>query len=173
MTLCITGALALVAGLVITVWPKGSALVLVVMLGTYFIAAGLAYVVSGAFSKGLSGNVRASEIILGALFLIGGILVLTNPSETAVVLGIFVGIFVGIAWIAEGIVALVQAASSPSKGWAVVFGVLSVSAGAVLLFSPTWGTAALFAITGISLIVLGAIQFVRAFTIGRQTKTAA
>ncbi|WP_448004638.1 HdeD family acid-resistance protein [Agromyces bauzanensis] len=169
----ISGAAALIIGLLITFWPKGSAVVLVVMLGIYFLIAGIAYVGLGIFSKGISGGARALDIILGALFIIGGILALANPSESAVVLGIFLGVLVGILWIIEGVVALAQSSDAPSRGWAIFFGILGVIAGIVLLFSPLWGAVILFIITGIALIVLGIMQIVRAFTFGRGVTAAA
>ncbi|MCK8609366.1 HdeD family acid-resistance protein [Agromyces sp. C10] len=101
VALGITGVLALIAGIFITFWPKNSAIVLTVLIGIYFLIAGLAYVGLGIFSKGLSGGARALDIILGVLFVIGGILMLTSPSESAVVLGIFLGVLVGILWIVE------------------------------------------------------------------------
>jgi uncharacterized membrane protein HdeD (DUF308 family) len=173
VTLGITGVLALIAGIFITFWPKNSAIVLTVMLGIYFLIAGLAYVGLGIFSKGLSGGARALDIILGILFVIGGVLMLSSPSESAAVLGIFLGIIVGILWIVEGAVALAQAGSSASKAWAIFFGILSIIAGIVLLFSPLWGAAVLFWVTGIALIVLGIMQIVRAFTFGRGLQLSA
>lgn len=173
VTLGITGVLALIAGIFITFWPKNSAIVLTVMIGIYFLIAGLAYVGLGIFSKGLSGGARALDIILGILFVVGGVLMLSSPSESAVVLGIFLGVMVGILWIVEGAVALAQAGSSASKGWAIFFGLLSIIAGIVLLFSPFWGAAILFWVTGISLIVLGIVQIVRAFTFGRGLQLSA
>ena len=166
-TLGITGAVSLIVGILITFWPKDSAVVITVILGIYFIIAGLAYAGLGIFSKGISGGARTLDIILGILFVVGGVIVLANPSGSATVLGIFLGILIGILWIVEGIVALVQSSDAPSKGWAIFFGILSVVAGIVLLFSPLWGAVILFIIAGISLIVLGIIQIVRAFTFGR------
>jgi uncharacterized membrane protein HdeD (DUF308 family) len=167
VALGVTGVLALIAGIFITFWPKNSAIVLTVMLGIYFLIAGLAYVGLGLFSRGISGGARALDIILGVLFVIGGILMLVNPTESAVVIGIFLGVIIGILWIVEGAVALAQAGSSSSRGWSIFFGLLSIIAGIVVLFSPFWGAAILFWVTGIALIVLGIVQIVRAFTFGR------
>jgi uncharacterized membrane protein HdeD (DUF308 family) len=166
-TLGISGAVALIVGILITFWPKDSAVVITVILGVYLIIAGLAYVGLGIFSKGISGGARAIDIILGVLFVIGGVVALMNPSESAVVLGIFLGVLIGILWIVEGVVALVQSSDAPSKGWAIFFGILSLVAGIVLLFSPLMGAIFLFWFAGISLIVLGIIQIVRAFRFGR------
>lgn len=166
-TLGISGAVALIFGLLITFWPKDSAIVITVLFGIYFIIAGLAYLGLGIFSKGISGGARALDIIVGVLFVIGGVIVLANPSESAVILGLFLGVFVGILWIVEGVVALVQSGDASSKGWAIFFGILSLVAGIVLLFSPLWGAVVLFIFAGVSLIVLGIVQIVRAFTFGK------
>ncbi|HWM17907.1 MAG TPA: DUF308 domain-containing protein [Microbacterium sp.] len=171
-TLGISGAVALIVGLLITFWPKNSAVALTVILGIYLIIAGLAYVGLGVFSKGISGGARALDIILGVLFVIGGVLAVTNPTESAVILGIFLGVLIGILWIVEGIVALVQSSDAPSRGWAIFFGIISIIAGIVLLFSPLY-VVVLWWIVGIGLIVLGIMQIVRAFTFGRAKKTAA
>jgi uncharacterized membrane protein HdeD (DUF308 family) len=171
-TLGISGVIAFVIGIMITFWPKNSAVVLTVILAIYLIIAGLAYAGLGIFSKGISGGARALDIILGILFLIGGIIAVVNPTESAVVLGIFLGILIGILWIVEGVVALVQSGDSPSRGWTIFFGILSIIAGLVLLFSPLY-VVVLWWIVGISLIVLGIIQIVRAFTFGRGARGAA
>lgn len=172
VALGISGAVALIFGILITFWPKDSAVVLTVLLGIYFIIAGLAYAGLGIFSKGLSGGARALDIILGILFVIGGIAMVSSPSESALLLGIFLGVFIGILWIVEGVVALVQSGDAQSRGWAIFFGILSIVAGIVLLFSPVWGAVLLFWIAGIALIILGIVQIVRAFTFGRGLKLA-
>ncbi|MFC9558289.1 HdeD family acid-resistance protein [Agromyces sp. NPDC056965] len=172
-TLGISGAVALIFGLLITFWPERSAVVITVLFGIYFLIAGIAYLGLGIFSKGISGGARTLDIILGLLFVIGGIIVLANPSESAVFLGIFLGILVGILWIVEGIVALAQSGDAGSRGWTIFFGILSILAGIVLLFSPLWGAVVLFIVAGIALIVLGIVQIVRAFTFGRGVTPAA
>lgn len=171
IALGIAGATALIVGAIITFWPKGAAAGIAVLLGIYLIIAGLAYLGIGLFSKGISGGARALDIILGVVFIIAAVLAFANLSATAVFLGVFLGVLVGIAWIIEGVVALVQLGDAPSKGWAVFFGILSIIAGIVLLFSPLWGAVLLFILTGISLIVLGIIQIVRAFTFGKNIVT--
>jgi uncharacterized membrane protein HdeD (DUF308 family) len=167
VALGLTGVLALLAGIFITFWPKNAAIFLTVLLGIYFVIAGLAYVGLGIFSRGISGGARALDIILGVLFVIGGVLMLTSPTDSAVVIGIFLGVLIGILWIIEGAVALAQSGSSSSRGWSIFFGILSIIAGIVLLFSQLWGSVILFWVLGIALIVLGIVQIVRAFTFAR------
>lgn len=171
-TLGIAGSLALIFGILITFWPKDSVIVLTWIVGLYFLVAGIAYLGLGIFSRGISGGSRALDIILGLLFAIGGLIVLFNPSDSAVVIGVFLGILIGILWIVEGVVTLVQSGDAPSRGWAIFFGLLGIVAGIIVLFSPLWGAVFLFWFAGIALIVLGIVQIVRAFTFGRGVKTA-
>lgn len=172
-TLGISGVIALIVGILITFWPKDSALVLTVILAIYFVIAGLAYLGLGIFSRGISGGARTLDIILGLLFLVGGVIALFNIQTAAAALAVFLGILIGILWIVEGVVALVQSGDSPSRGWTIFFGILSIVAGIIILFSPLWGAVVLFVIAGIALIVLGIIQIVRAFTFGRGAGGAA
>ncbi len=167
IALGIAGATALIIGVIITFWPKGAAAGIAVLLGIYLLIAGLAYLGIGIFSRGISGWARVLDIILGLVLVIGAVLAFTNISGTAEVLAVFLGVVVGIAWIVEGVVSLVQIGDARSKGWTVFFGLLSIVAGIVLLFSPIWGAVLLFILTGIGLIVLGLVQIVRAFTFGR------
>lgn len=172
IALGIAGAAALIIGVVITFWPKGAAIGIAALVGVYLVIAGIAYLGIGIFSRGISAGARALDLVLGLLFVVGGILTFTNLSGTAEFLAVFLGLVVGIAWIVEGVVALMQLGDSRSKGWTVFFGLLSIVAGIVLLFSPLWGAVLLFIITGISLIVLGIIQIVRAITFGAGVATA-
>ncbi|MFF2276285.1 HdeD family acid-resistance protein [Agromyces sp. NPDC058126] len=171
-TLGISGVVALIVGILITFWPKDSAVVLAAILAVYFLIAGVAYLGLGIFSKGISGGARALDIILGLLFVVGGVLALANLSATTAFLGLFIGILIGVLWIVEGVVALVQLGDAPSKGWAIFFAILSIVAGLVLVFSPLY-VVALWWLIGISLIVLGIVQIVRAFTFGRGATAAA
>ncbi|UOE45079.1 HdeD family acid-resistance protein [Agromyces larvae] len=169
-TLGIAGVVALIVGILITFWPKDAIIVMTWILGIYLIVAGIAYLGLGIFSRGISGGSRALDIIVGLLFLVAGFIVAFNATSSAVVIGIFLGVFIGIVWIVEGVVALVQSGDASSRGWAIFFGILSIVAGLIVLFSPLWGAVVLFWFAGISLIVLGIVQIVRAFTFGKGSR---
>ena len=171
-TLGISGVVALIIGILITFWPERSAVVLTTILAIYLIIAGIAYLGMGIFSKGISGGARALDLILGILFIVGAIIAFANLTQTTAVLAIFIAVLIGVLWIVEGVVALAQLGDAPSKGWAIFFGLLSIVAGIVVLFSPLWAAELLFIIAGIALIVLGIVLIVRAFTFGRGVKTA-
>lgn len=160
----IGGVIAVIVGILILVWPEKTAAVVAIIFALYLIAAGLVYAGLGIFSKTKGGWARVGHILLGILFIIGGVLALFSPMIFAAWLAVFLGILVGILWIVEGIVSLSTLGDAPSKGWTIFFAIVSIVAGIVILFSPLWGAAVLWLILGIALVVLGIIQVIRAFT---------
>jgi len=160
----IGGVLALIVGILILVWPGKTFAVVTAIIAIYAIAAGLVYAGLGIFSKTKGGWARIGHILLGVLFIIAGVVALFNLTASSAWLLLFIGILVGIMWIVEGIVALSTLGDASSKGWSIFFAILSIIAGVIVLFSPVWGTIVLWWILGISLIVLGIINIVRAFT---------
>ncbi|QKJ19540.1 DUF308 domain-containing protein [Microbacterium hominis] len=163
----IGGVLAVIVGILILVWPGKTAMVVAAIVAIYAIAAGLVYAGLGIFSKTKGGWARVGHIALGVLFIIAGVLAFLNLGATAAWLAVFLGILVGIMWIIEGVVSLSTLGDASSKGWTIFFAIISIIAGIVLLFSPLWGALVLWWILGISLIILGIIQVVRAFTFGK------
>lgn len=158
------GVLAVIVGILILVWPGKTAAVVAAIIAIYAIVAGLVYAGLGIFSKTKGGWARVGHILLGILFIIAGVVALFNLTASVAWLALFIGILVGIMWIVEGIVALSTLGDAASKGWSIFFAILSIIAGIVVLFSPLWGAVVLWWLLGISLIVLGIINIVRAFT---------
>ena len=159
----IGGVLAVIVGILILVWPGKTAMVVTAIIAIYAIAAGLVYAGLGIFSKTKGGWARVGHIVLGVLFIIAGIVAFLNLGATTAWLAIFLGILVGIMWIVEGIVALSTLGDAASKTWSIIFAIISIIAGLVLLFSPLY-VVALWWLLGISLIVLGIVNVIRAFT---------
>lgn len=160
----IGGVLALVAGILILVWPTQTAFVVTWIIAIYAIAAGLVYAGIGIFSKGLGGWSRIGHIVLGILFIVAGIVAFANIGATTAFLAVFVSVFVGITWIVEGVVALFTLGGSRAKVWSVIFAIISIIAGLYLLFSPLLGAIALWWVLAIMLIVMGILEIIRAFT---------
>ncbi|GAA5027684.1 HdeD family acid-resistance protein [Microbacterium fluvii] len=163
----IGGVLAVIAGILILVWPVKTAMVITVILAIYAVAAGLVYLGLGIFSKGKGGWSRIGHIVLGLLFIIAGVIAFANLQTTTAWLAVIVAIMVGIAWIVEGVVSLSTLGDAVSKGWTVFFAIVSIIAGIYLLFTPFVGALALWWLLGIALIVIGIVNVVRAFTFGK------
>ena len=160
------GVLAVIVGILILVWPGRTAMVATAIIAIYAIAAGIVYAALGIFAKGTGGWARVGYIVLGILFIIAGIVAFANLAQTTACLAVFLGVLVGIMWIVEGIVALSTLGDSSSKIWTIIFAILSIIAGVVLLFSPLY-VAVLWVLLGISLIILGIVNVVRAFSYGK------
>ncbi|MGO2659875.1 HdeD family acid-resistance protein [Mycetocola reblochoni] len=161
--LALSGIAALVIGVLLTFWPGASLTAVAILFGLYFVVTGVVYVAIGAFVTGTSGGTRALNVILGILLVIVGVIAIKNIEATLLA----IVLMVGIGWIVEGVLAITVAGRSASWGWSVAFGVVSVIAGLVVLFTPGLSLLTLALVGGISLIVIGIAQLVRAITLGR------
>ncbi|MET1015803.1 HdeD family acid-resistance protein [Leifsonia flava] len=168
VALGISAVVALVLGILVLVWPDKTAGLLAILFGLYFLIIGIVRLAKGIFSRGISGGSRVLSILLGLLLVIAGIFALRNLESTVALLGIIIGI----AWIIEGVAALVESASDGSRWPGIVFGVISIIAGVVVLFLPTATVGVLLIIGGIFLVIAGLVQLVQAFTFGRNASAA-
>src|SRR5699024_8166164 len=130
-----SGVIALIAGLIIVIWPDKSAMAIAAVFAVYILLSGLIYAASGIFSKYIGGWARVGHIIL-----------------------------VGISWICECVAAFSTTPLTRSKFWPVLFGVFSILAGIILLLSPLFAGLFIFWMLGITLVIQGIINIVRAFT---------
>jgi uncharacterized membrane protein HdeD (DUF308 family) len=170
ISLAVAGVLALVAGIVLLVWPVKSAVIVTAIFASYLIIAGLVYIGLGIFSSAKGGWARVGHIVLGLLYVVAGVIAFFNLSAAAATLALVVVIFIGISWIVDGVVALTLLGSDGSRVWTLLYAILSIIAGIIVLFSPLVAGFAFWLLLGISLIVLGIIQIVRAITLGKDEK---
>ncbi|WZH36554.1 MAG: DUF308 domain-containing protein [Microbacterium enclense] len=162
----VSGALSLVIGLLVLLWPDRTAQVLVGIVSIYVIIAGLVNIGIGLFWR--SGWARIGYIVLGVLFIVAGIFSFANLAATTAWFGIFIGTLVGILWIIEGVVSLTTVGhNSKARAWTIFFAIISILAGVVLLFSPLLGAVTLLLLIGVSLVILGVFQIVRAIQFGK------
>lgn len=171
ITLAISGVLALIAGIVVLVWPAKSAVIVTGILASYLIIAGIVYIGLGIFSGKGGGWSRVGHIVLGLLYIVAGVIAFANLGAAAATLAIIVVVFIGISWIIDGIVALSLLGQDGSRIWTVLYAVLSVIAGVYVLFNVLVAGIALWIFLGVSLVVLGLAQIIRAITIGKDAKS--
>ncbi|HSK33757.1 MAG TPA: DUF308 domain-containing protein [Propionicimonas sp.] len=164
----VSGAVSLVVGLLILVWPVKTAVVVAGIIAVYAVIAGIVNLAIGVFSRRLGGWARVGYLVLGAVFLIAAIVSFSNLGAAAAGLAVLVGVLFGISWIIEGVVGLTMVGDSASKVWTIVYALIGVVAGILLLMSPLWGAALLWLWLGVSLLVLGIVQIVRAIRFGSQ-----
>lgn len=170
LTLALSGVVALVAGVVVLVWPGKSAVIVTGILAAYLIIAGIVYIGLGIFSAKGGGWARAGHIVLGLLYIVAGVIAFTNLAAAAATLAVVVVVFVGVSWIIDGIVSLTLLGTDSARVWTLLYAILSIIAGIYVLFNVLVAGLALWIFLGVSLVVLGVAQIVRAITIGRDAK---
>lgn len=161
------GLIAVVLGLLIIFFPTKSGAVamqiVAAVMAAYALVVGVVYIGTSIFSRTLGGWARTGHIVLGLLYVIGGVIMMVNLGATAVVLAIFLSVTIGILWLFEGVLALTMIKQSSNKVWTVIYAIISIIAGVVLLLSPIISAITLWLLLGISMVVLGVVQVVRAF----------
>lgn len=168
----VIGIAAVVLGICLLVWPGRSLEVACVIVGIYFLVSGVIRIVSSIVEVGLPGGWRVLGVIIGLILVVGGIVVLKNVAVSTAMLAVMFTLIVGIGWIMEGVMALVESWQVAGSGWAILYAVISILAGFVILFMPLSSTVWLIIFGAISMIVMGVVAVVRAFTFGRAKKNA-
>jgi uncharacterized membrane protein HdeD (DUF308 family) len=166
-SLGVIGLVSLITGALILVWPDHTAMVVGGIIAAYAVIAGLVNLGIGIFSGKLGVWPRIGYLALGVVFLVGAVVAFANLGPFVVGLAALLGIIVGVLWIVEGVVSFAMLIDGPSKVWTVVYALISIVAGAALLAAPVWGAQLLWLVLGISLVIMGLVQIVRALKFPR------
>ena len=164
LALLIGGLAAVGFGIAVLAWPTKAAVALTGVIAVYAIISGIVYAALGIFSKALGAGGRIGHVLLGLLYVIAGVYAFSSLQQSAAFLALFLTIMVGVMWVIEGFTALFTLGQAGSKIATIIFAILSVIAGFTLLSSPLWGAVFLWWFLAIALIVLGALNVIRAIT---------
>ncbi|WEV59577.1 HdeD family acid-resistance protein [Bifidobacterium sp. ESL0728] len=164
----VVGVVALLLGLALLIWPGKTLVAVAIVLGAYFVVSGAIRIIGAIVENGLPGGWRVLDILVGLLLVIGGVIMLKNTAISTALLTILVTLTVGIGWIMEGIMALVETWRLPKSGWAIFYAIISILAGIVVLFSPFASVIVLVVFAGIAMVVMGILAIVRAFRFGKK-----
>lgn len=164
LALLIGGIAAVGFGIAVLAWPTRAAVALTGVIAVYALIAGIVYVALGFLSKELGAGGRIGHVIPGVLYVVAGVYAFSSLQRSAAFLALFLTILVGVMWIIEGFTALFTLGGSGSKVLTIVFAIISIIAGLTLLSSPLWGAVLLWWLLGISLVVLGVLNVIRAIT---------
>jgi uncharacterized membrane protein HdeD (DUF308 family) len=149
IAIAIVGVLLGVIGLL---FPKATLFTVAIIFGSFLIAAGIFRIMAAVIAEELTTTMRWVSGLLGLLIVIAGILCLSNPFRSLVVLAIVIGL----GWIADGIVdfsAGLRRAVQP-RWFGYVSGIVSIAAGVAMFVLPAAGIAALVTIGCVLLIVV-------------------
>lgn len=166
----VIGVAAVALGAALLFWPKATLSTAAILLGIYFVISGVVRVVTAFVEIGLPGGWRVLDVLIGILLTLGGVMMLKNAVLSGQTLAVFVTLAVGFGWMMEGFMALIESWRLPSSGWAVLYAILSIVAGFVVLLSPLDSTVWLVIFAAVSLMVMGVVAIIRAFTFGKSSK---
>ena len=141
-----------------------------IILGAYFVVSGVVRIVTAIVELGLPGGWRVLDILIGLMLSVGGVVMLKNAALSGATLAVLITMVVGLGWMLEGVMALVESWRMPSSAWAVIYALLSIVAGFIVLFSPISSTTWLILFGGCALVVIGIVAIVRAFTFGKSNR---
>lgn len=163
----IAGAVALIVGVLLLVWPAHTIPVFAFFFGIFLAVTGVARLGLGLFGASLRSGHRVLNVLFGVLLLLAGIVALRDIAIASATLLVVIAIVAGIGFIVEGVMAISESVGSRAHIVAVVYGVLSIVAGVVVLAVPAWSGFWLLMVAAAMLVVLGALGIVRAVTFGR------
>ncbi len=159
----LTGVLSVILGIMILAWPGPTIIVAAIFLGAYLLVTGASQVFH-AFTLHISGGGRALLFISGAASLVLAVLCFKSIGNAVWLLAIWVGI----GFIFRGVAEAASAISdpfTPSRGWQIFLGVITLIAGVVVLAYPVSSLATLTLVIGIWLIVIGVFEIAASFGI--------
>src|SRR5215831_3671050 len=161
------GIVTLILGIIVAVHPTGSLNVIAVLLGILLIISGIFHLIR-VFDSGEPHRVWLG--IAGLLFIVAGVILIRHLHLTLAI----IGLFIGITWIIQGVVALIAGISGGSRegrGWWIAFGIISIIAGIVVTATPVSSVTVLAVLVGIWFIVMGAIEIIGAFMFRHAIRT--
>lgn len=163
------GIIALVFGLVALAWPKVALTVIAVVFGLYLLVFGAGQLLAG-LAVPMRGGGRVVMILVGALTIVLGVLCLFNVANSLT----FLGIWIGIGWLASAITRLVHLGNLkglPGRGWSITTAVIEIIGALVLILFPFTTVAVLTWIVAILLVAIGIFQIVQAISMRSRAKT--
>jgi uncharacterized membrane protein HdeD (DUF308 family) len=155
------GVISILVGLAAIFMPGATLLAVAILFGAQLVVAGVFQFFRAFSVPDEAGWARALLAILAILCFIVGIYLLAHPLLTVLVLAFILGLF----WLVSGFMELFFGfghPAMPARGWTVASGILSVIAGAIVIFFPAISLAVLTLVLGIWLIIYGVLLVVRA-----------
>jgi uncharacterized membrane protein HdeD (DUF308 family) len=142
--------IGVVLGLIGLLFPAVALLTVAIIFGVYLIASGIFRINAALLTASLRTGTRWLIGLLGVLIVVAGVICLSDPFGTLIVLAYVIGI----GWIAEGVVDIMSAVQGSAHprwlGW--LSGVISIIAGIVVFVLPAAGLATFILIGAILLL---------------------
>jgi uncharacterized membrane protein HdeD (DUF308 family) len=155
------GLLAVAIGVVSVAWPNVTVGAFVILFAVYaFIAAAMDAVL--AFSNSRAGPV-AGHLLLAVLSAAAGILALAWPNITALILVISIAAWAAVTGVIEVAMAFRGHETASERAMWAITGLVSVALGAVLFIRPDIGAVSLASVFGLFSIFYGVSALILSF----------
>ena len=164
------GAVTLILGIWAVLNTATAAEIVAVIFVIWLIVSGIFSVVRG-FAPGLTGGIRTLYFITGALSIVLGLLATRAEVSTGQAGEWLLGIFIGVAFLFQGLAALLEGFSNKDgRGWNIFFGVILLIGSVVCLVTPVGSFQVVVWITAIWLIIIGIFEIIAAFRVKSAAK---
>ena len=163
------GVLAIIVGIVALAWPGVTVLALVIMFAVYaFIDAGLQAM--RAFSSRDAGP-GFGHLLMGLVDIGAGIVALTWPGPTALVLVLIIGFWAFVGGFTEIFAAFESGEAAGTRALLIIAGMVSIAFGVVIFARPGIGAVTLALLFGLFSLIYGIAQIVTAAQLRRTGET--
>ncbi len=167
--LLVTGILWILIGLYVLQAHYGSAVAVAYLVAFWLIFAGVAEFIEVGVAEGW----RWVHVVLGILFVIGGIAALLSPFQTFMVLAALIGIFLVVKGTADFVFALVARHDLDLWWLSLIAGIVEIAIGIWAIGYQGRSAALLLLWVGIGAIIRGIAQIVAAFHIHKHPEAVA
>jgi uncharacterized membrane protein HdeD (DUF308 family) len=165
------GLVTLGLGVVMLVWPDETVAVFAVLIAIQLIIGGIFRIVTALGMNKYDGGMRALVGLSGGVALVVGLLVLREPLQSVLVIGMILGVW----WLVVGVIDVISAIVSPSprgRGWDITIGLISILAGGFLLVYTDLSLTVLVWFVGIWLVVAGVLATIASFRLRSERVTS-
>lgn len=156
------GLVTLGLGISMLVWPDETIAVFAVLIAIQLILGGVVRIVQALGMSRFDIGMRGLVGLSGGISLVVGLLVLREPLQSVLVLGMILGVW----WLVSGLIDIIGAIVSPGtggRGWEIAIGVVSMLAGGFLIVYTDLSLKVLIVFVAIWLILAGLMATVAAF----------
>jgi len=155
----VQGIAGVLFGLLLVTAPGATSVVVVQIIGLYWLVVGLIALVGLAWDRSGWGW----TVIRGALGVVAGLAIIRHPLWSTILVGASLVALLGIIGIGLGIAALVRAFSQDGRQWASsILGVVDIVLGLILLFNALIGSIAVPFLLGAIAMLGGIVALVTA-----------
>lgn len=165
------GALSLIAGIVLLVWPDRTTVVVARVLGILFVVVGFGQIVE-AVTTHRQGNYWGLLLLRGVVNLGFGLALLFWPDVTVNVVVWLIGLNLVITGLL-GVIVSFQVPKEMGRSAMVVQAIITIVVGALIMLWPSATLAVVAVLAGVVLILMGLVLLASGYSLSKASVTAA